>query len=189
MASLYKRAPKERIFVGCEGKSEMAYVALIRLFCENAGLRVHLVPIDLDAGDPLSRVEEALRRINDQQRNRENFAARFILLDDDQTVRHPQRALQAKDLAQKNDISLIWQSPCHEAMLLRHFETHTNDRPASSAIADRQLKTVWREYLKPMERRDLERKIGFDAVLRVAKVEQGLFAFLTRLGLITLDAE
>jgi len=73
--------------------------------------------------------------------SREKFAARFILLDDDQTVKEPQRAQQAKALAKKNDISLIWQCPCQEAMLLRHFETHTNDRPASSAIADRQLKS------------------------------------------------
>jgi RloB-like protein len=184
------RPRRTTVFVGCEGKSEVAYIRLVQVLCDKASLAVHITPHDLGSqGEPLSRVRAAIRKIKHHEMSREKFTARFILLDDDQTVKEPQRAQQATALAQKNDISLIWQSPCHEAMLLRHFETHTNDRPASSAIADRQLKAVWPEYLKPMERRDLERKIGFDAVLRVARVEKGLHAFLTRLGLITLDDE
>ena len=179
------RPLRERIFVGCEGKSEAGYISLIGEIAKTAGLPVHLEIINLaPAGDPQSRVEAAVKSIAERERNREKFAFRFVILDDDQNAQSPQRAATAKQMAQSNSISLIWQSPCHEAILLRHFAGHTNDRPPTSALAELQLKAVWPDYAKGMERRDVGKRMDLDALKRAASVEPDLLQFLKRLGVI-----
>jgi RloB-like protein len=182
------RPRKARVFVGCEGKSEFEYVRFISLLCDQAKLPVHIVADNLaPQGDPLARVETAIKRIKHLELSRDIFAFRCILLDDDQNDQALQRAAKAKQLAQQNAISLIWQSPNHEAMLLRHFEGHTNDRPQTSAIAEQQLKAVWPEYTKGMERREIGKRLDIDTLKRATGVEPDLGRFLTQLGLIYLD--
>jgi hypothetical protein len=179
------RPLRQRIFVGCEGLSEVGYIAFIRNVAEDQQLPIHLEIKNLaPAGDPFDRVNEAVKRIARLEHNREKFSARFVILDDDQNSQAPERAGNAKQLAQQNSISLIWQSPCHEAILLRHFQGHANDRPPTSAIAEQQLKSIWPEYTKPMERRDIGKRLDIDALKRATAVEPDLFKFLARLGLI-----
>jgi hypothetical protein len=148
-------------------------------------LPIHLKPVDLSpAGDPLARVEKAIRLINDHRRKRVDFAARFILLDSDQAALEPERAATAKQLANKNEIVLVWQNPCHEALLLRHWPDQHTKRPATSEDSERFLKKMWPEYNKPMERRDIAAKIDIAALKRAATVEPELRQFLIRLGLL-----
>ena len=76
-------AQRTPIYIGCEGQSEVEYGFLIRSMAEAAGLPVHLRIEDLQAGDPLARVERAIARTAYIQRSRERFRHRFILLDTD----------------------------------------------------------------------------------------------------------
>lgn len=133
-AHIPQRVP---IFVGCEGESEAAYVAFLRGLAEDARLPVH-VHVELfpaGVGDPLARVERAVLRLKQLRKQRGDFNSRFILLDSDQLALARERGERAVRLAQDHDIHLIWQNPCHEAILLRHLPDRANRRPAAARDA------------------------------------------------------
>ena len=178
-------AQRTPIYIGCEGQSEVEYGFLIRSMAEAAGLPVHLRIEDIQAGDPLARVECAIARIAYIQRSRERFRHRFILLDTDQIRRSPDRADQARRLAVRNGIKLVWQDPCFEALLLRHLPGCAAHRPPDSDNALRALQREWPDYLKPMEPKDLVRRIDLEAVNRAAVVETELAEMLRIIGLLT----
>ena len=179
--------PQRRaIFIGCEGASEVGYASLLQDLVIAAGLHVHLEISELapGAGDPLARVEMAVRRLNNLRRTRVAPAEGFVLLDSDQAERNPQRAAGAQHLAQDNDIHIVWQSPCFEAVLLRHMPDRAANRPLGALEAARALNREWPEYQKPMSRAALARKIDLDAILRAAQVEPKLAELLRCLGLM-----
>jgi hypothetical protein len=176
--------PKRPIFLGCEGRSEAGYGALLAGFADEAGLRVHLEIVDLaPAGDPLDRVEKAAARIDHLRRRRGTFTDRFILLDSDQRAENPQRTAQAIALAARFEITLVWQQPCHEALLLRHLPGRTTAQPPNSQAAHQALTNEWQQYSKPMARVDLMQRIDLAAALRASTVEPGLAALLNAMGL------
>lgn len=182
--SRHRRIPKRpRFYVGCEGQSEVSYVALIRDLCEERDVRVNVDPDNLSSGDPLSRVEEAIRRIRHKEAGLETFKACFLLLDSDQAQANQPKAEQAIRLAKGHGIVLIWQQPCHEGFLLRHLAGHENDQPANATLAERALKKVWSEYSKPMDKRDLARKLALPDIARAARGAPALAKFLSELGL------
>jgi RloB-like protein len=182
--SVHRRIPKRpRFYVGCEGQSEVSYIALIRDFCEDQNIKVTVDPDDLSSGDPLSRVKEAIRRIKQKEAGRETFKAYFLLLDNDQAEANKQKAEQAIRLAKGNGIKLIWQRPCHEGFLLRHFAGHEKDLPANAALAEQALLKVWPEYSKPMDKRDLSRKLALPELARAKNGEPAFAEFLSTLGL------
>jgi RloB-like protein len=179
------RPQRRRIFVGCEGLSEVGYISLIRQFADVRQLPIHIQIINLaPAGDPLSRVEQALKHIAKLERNREKFSGRYLILDDDQIAQQPARAATAIGLAGQHFLSLIWQTPCHEALLLRHFDGHSNDRPPTTILAGQQLRAVWPEYGKGMDRQRLSQSIDMPSVIRAAGVEAGLLQFFDDIGLL-----
>ena len=180
------REPKKPVFLGCEGESEVAYGQILNDLLRSAEVAVHLhvealVP---GAGDPLARVQLALKRIARSERRRVRFRLKVILMDTDQTESEPQRAADAKRLAAQHDLRLIWQEPCHEAVLLRHMPDRSSRRPPTCLYAQRALMQVWPEYEKPMARLQLARRIDLDAVRRAAGVEPELCAFLEDIGLL-----
>jgi RloB-like protein len=179
------RPQRRRIFVGCEGLSEVEYISLIRQFADVRQLPIHIEIANLaPAGDPLARVEQAIKRIAKLERNREKFSGRYLILDDDQTAQLPGRAETAIRLADQQSLVLIWQTPCHEALLLRHFDGHTNDKPPTTILAGHQLRAVWADYGKGMERQNLGKRLDMASVIRVASVESGLSQFLYDIGLL-----
>jgi len=181
-AHIPQRVP---IFVGCEGESEAAYVAFLRGLAEDARLPVH-VHVELfpaGVGDPLARVERAVLRLKQLRKQRGDFNSRFILLDSDQLALARERGERAVRLAQDHDIHLIWQNPCHEAILLRHLPDRANRRPAAARDALRALQNEWPGYAKPMTRLLLAGRLDLEAVYRAALVEPDLAAFLRTLGL------
>ena len=174
---------KRPVYIGCEGTSEFGYAALLQDMLRDPDMSVHLVIRDLGkgAGDPLARIEKAVQYL---KQNHSPPTKRFVLLDSDQVERDPQRANQARSLAAVNNITIIWQSPCFEAMLLRHLEGCTTRRPPDTGEAGRALNREWRNYKKPMSRASLSQRIDRAAVLRAASVEPGLSALLRCLGLM-----
>lgn len=178
--------PRRPVFVGCEGESETGYIGLLQDLLNAAAIPVHLVVenLGLGAGDPLSRIEMALRKLEHLRRTRTAPAERFVLLDHDQAAENPTRAHSAQRLASEHAILIIWQRPCFEALILRHLPQCAARRPPDTAEAERALKREWPEYEKPMTRAELARRIGLADVLRAAAVENELGALLERIGLM-----
>jgi hypothetical protein len=106
------------------------------------------------------------------------------LMDSDQVDADSRRRQQAERCAQDLGVRIIWQEPCHEAMLLRHLDGFAQNRPQTSAAAAAMLKTAWPEYRKPMTKIQLARRIDLNAVQRAAAVEPVLSAFLRDITLL-----
>lgn len=180
------RIPQRRpVYIGCEGASEVSYAGFLQDLIRDASLPVYLLIEELGpgAGDPLARVEMAIRRLTLLHRTRIAPRERFVLLDFDQAERDPQRADRARARANQNDIAVIWQRPCFEAVLLRHLEGRATHRPPDTPTAGKALLKEWPDYNKPMTRVALAKRIDHTAVLRAAAVEPELQALLRCIGL------
>lgn len=182
-----QRAP---IFLGCEGESEQAYGQLLNDLLQAFQLPVHLEVVNLSpgAGDPLARLRRANQVIARRRIRRSDFVSRAILMDSDQVERDSERRIEAERFAGELAIRIIWQEPCHEALLLRHLEGFAQHRPPTSAGAATLLAGVWPQYKKPMTKTLLSRRIGLTEVLRAAAVETELAAFLREIGLFRSQA-
>lgn len=179
--------PQRRpVYIGCEGKSEVSYAQLLQDLLREAEMPVHLVVQELGpgAGDPLARVELAAHRLAHLRKTREAPKERFVLLDFDQAERDRQRAERAQRAAAANNIVIVWQRPCFEAVLLRHLDGRAAHRPPDTAEAGNALTRNWPEYQKPMSRTNLARRLDLAAVQRAAAVEPELMTLLRCLGLI-----
>lgn len=174
---------RKRVFVGCEGESERSYVTVLqRLLGIKAAY--HLVSPVLNGGDPLAIVEAAAKALRqEQQRGRDSFIAKFILLDCDILGRAPDRDRQAEKMAADGGFHFIWKDPCHEALLLRHIEQCHAHRPPTTVAAERALTKEWPLYQKNMAAQELAEIIDSAALQRIARVEPGLAALLQMIGL------
>ncbi len=174
------------VYIGCEGASEASYAALLQDLLRDAEPRVHLVIEKLGpgAGDPLARIEMAVCRLAHLRKMRTAPAECFALLDFDQAIRDPQRADRARRVAADSDITIVWQRPCFEAVLLRHLQGCAMRQPPDTPEAGRALLREWPDYQKPMPRTALARRLDLAAVLRAAAVEPELEILLRCLGLI-----
>lgn len=179
---------RKPIFVGCEGESEQAYAGLLQDLASEHGLHVHLNIEVLKAGDPLARIELAIRKLANLKRTRGLYSDRFVLLDTDQLSLSPTRAQQAINLAAEHGINIVWQDPCFEAVLLRHFQGRTTFRPPDNQATRTAILQAWPGYKKPMTRRELAGKLDLEAVVRAGRVENDLRQLLQCLGLIAEDA-
>lgn len=181
-----RRPEGKRFFVGCEGRSEIEYVKLLGEFAKQFGAPAHLDIRRLfpGAGAPLARIRLAIKVLGRPvQKRRVPYAGRFILLDSDQVQDNRRLAEEAERLAGERDIKLIWQKPCHEALLLRHLSGHAGDRPPTCRNAAGVLKAVWPEYEKPMSAAGLSQRIDQAGLRRAAGAEPGLKEFLASIGL------
>jgi hypothetical protein len=172
--------PKTPIFLGCEGESEQAYGQLLNDLLQLAGHPVHLEVVNLSpgAGDPVSRLRRAGKEIERRRQRRSEFARRAVLLDLDQVQNDNQRRQQAEQLANQLNVRIIWQEPCHEALLLRHLDGFAQNRPPTTGASGVALNGAWPQYVKPMTKILLARRIGLADIRRAAAVEPALAAFL-----------
>jgi hypothetical protein len=176
---------RARVYLGCEGPSEQSYGARLGQIAGTGGLHLH---IDNDVlrpggGDPLALVELAIQRIGERERIRGVFTHRAIFLDSDKVGQSPDRDRQIVPLAAENGLSLIWQNPCYEGFLLRHFEGHQMARPQTSDLAMQALRRVWPEYYKAMSASQLATRIDIAAVRRASVIEPQFASFLDQIGL------
>jgi hypothetical protein len=179
-------APRTPIFVGCEGESEQAYGQVLNDLLRDQNRPFHLEVVNLSpgAGDPTARLRKAEQEIARRRQRRSEFHLRVALLDSDQVDGDGHRRKQAEQRAQSLDIRIIWQEPCHEALLLRHLDGFAQNRPPTSLSAEAMLRAAWPDYRKPMTKIQLARRIDLDAVRRAASVEPELCAFLREIALL-----
>lgn len=175
-----------RVYLGCEGQSERSYARLLGIVAESLGCHLY---IDNDllqpgGGDPLALVQLAVRRIQRKENQRGGtIRHRALLLDRDKFGQDPRRDAQVEMLARRDGLTLIWQAPCHEAFLLRHFDGFETIRPATTDLAFEALRRVWPEYEKGMPAAQLGRRITLEGIRRACEVEAGFANFIRQIGL------
>jgi hypothetical protein len=81
-------------------------------------------------------------------------------------------------------LQLIWQRPCHEAVLLRHLDGCSQQRPPSTALAGQRLANRWPGYAKAMPAVRLAERLDRVAITRASAVEPELAVLLREIGLI-----
>jgi hypothetical protein len=175
---------RRRVFLGCEGESEQSYGALLARLVEARHRQLFLDAVLLrpGGGDPLALVERAVREVQQRSDRRGGYVARAVLLDSDRRGAAPERDAQALALAARHALRLIWQEPCHEAFLLRHLEGHARARPPDARRALADLARHWPEYRKGLPAAGLASRVDEAGVLRAARVEAELAAFLAEIA-------
>jgi RloB-like protein len=176
---------RRRIFLGCEGESERGYGALISRLLESQrrDIHLHVVLLNPGGGDPLALIEQARRRILEGERKSESaYGHRAVLMDRDRFGQAPQRDAQIAPIAQAARLRIIWQRPCHEALLLCHLNGCQHLQPATSPQALAELRQRWPDYTKGMPALKLTDWIDQAAIRRAAQVEAELAAFLADIG-------
>jgi hypothetical protein len=173
---------RRRIFLGCEGQGERGYGTLLARIAREVKIHVHIDArlLQPGAGDPRALVERAAQIIEHDGARREPFEIKAVLLD----LGTPAINIAAAVLAAHHGIHhLIWQSPDHEGLLLRHLpgcQQHRPPRGASMAALLRQ----WPEYEKPMSAQELATRITLDQIRQASAAEPNLHAFLTAIGML-----
>ena len=176
------------VFIGCEGESERGYGQLLSAMVRQKGLPFHLETVCLNpgSGSPAKCVEKAKREIQHWERNRgSRFSLKIVLIDTDTVDSNPAEKAKVDRAANEANILIIWQSPCHEAFLLRHFPGHGHDAPATSQLALSALLRVWPDYKKAMSSLELSKQISAEKVKQSASVHPD---FLRLLQHIRLDS-
>jgi hypothetical protein len=115
---------------------------------------------------------------------KEPFEASALLLDADRRRQEPERDARIEPLAQQNSLLLVWQRPCHEALLLHHLPNCQGLAPQNSSDAHFHLRRVWSVYQKPMSARQLRARIGLAELVQAATVESELADLLRLLGFL-----
>lgn len=174
---------RRRIFLGCEGLSEHGYATLLaRLAREHNGIHVHIHVEQLQpgAGNPVALIARAEQMIAHNERVREPFEIKAILLD--RAEAHINAAAEARAV-QIGIQHIIWQTPDHEAVLLRHLPGCQNlQPPAGTSMAA--LRRLWADYEKGRTAQQLGERIAMEQIRQACMVEERLRAFLTAVGLI-----
>ena len=174
---------RRRVFLGCEGQSEVSYAALLSRIDDARSKSLFIDNVDLGGGDPLFIVEAALRQIRDRENKRGAYEIRAVILDGDTLGRSAERDREAHRLLANNQIMPIWQQPCHEALLLRHLPDCATRRPSTTLDAMTQLRARWSQYERPMSAIRLAERLNLEAIDQAASVETELHNFLARLRL------
>lgn len=181
--------PQRRLaFVGCEGDSELAYVALLNdvASARSIHIRFHAESLNPGAGDHCALVERAAERLAMRKRRGTRYVATAVLLDRDRWGISPARDERATVLAEKHGLRLVWQRPNHEAVLLRHLEGCQALQPPAHLSLE-ELQKRWPEYDKGgMTAAKLSRRIGYQQILQACEVETELRELLQRMGMVHL---
>lgn len=176
--------PRKVVFLGGEGESEQGYGGFLNDLIRNANKPFHIDVQNLNpgAGSPLALMRSAAQKIDRHERQRGNYHYKAVLIDED-TVNSRGARDAVVSLAAENDILIIWQSPCHEAHLLRHFVGKLQNQPANCALALNALRQLWPNYMKGSTSLQLSRYLDLAGAKRLASQHPEFAAFLAAVGL------
>ena len=161
---------RKRILILCEGNSERGYAVLLQRLADANGRSVHIEPLVIKAGNPLDLMNRAMAEIERiQNRNRSRLGHKYLMLDTDLLDNGQEHHQIMNRHAGNAGIKLVRQKVCFEAFLLRHFEGHRSDDPATSIDALERLRKVWPDYRKGASAMELAKRIGLADVRRAAE--------------------
>lgn len=175
---------RTRILVGCEGESEQSYARFLNDLARELKANIHIDPVIMKGGDPLSRLLALQRYLRADRRRHGLFAHKYALIDTDQDALDPKRAYDARHLAHELGVTVIWQKPVHEAFLVRHFDGYTTRKPQTAADSLALLHKIWAGYVKGQSAVSYGKRLGLDHVRRAASVEPDLHALVDTVGLL-----
>ncbi len=170
------------VFAGCEGRSEVGYVRWLGLLARDSGKRISFTPKPLGGGDPLGLVNSFVRELRHKSRLGASFDSKALFLDYDLVGENHDNDHKAYSLAERNGIRLIWQAPCHEAFLVRHFEGYPRYHPDYSEQAEREILRVWPNYKKGLSGIDYFDVMGEEHLKRARKTSADMDKFLAAIG-------
>ncbi len=168
---------RKRIFFGCEGASERSYVRWLQTLSDNRGKHLSLDGFDLGGGDPLSIVQNAVKKLREQELRKGKYAAKAVIFDSDCLGVNPERDAQIIPLLKTSGLTLLQQEEVHEAILLRHFIGCSKLRPRKGGTESR-LKREWQNYTKPEDYLSLRDKLSFEGFRRMLDAEPEFKKFL-----------
>lgn len=181
MKSSSKQFQRKRILVGCEGESEKSYITALSRLLDEKHKKIHLDPVCLDGGDFLYLVERCEEHLVKVARNRDSYQLKMLLLDTDRLGQNVKRDDAAKKKAASLSLSLIWQNPCHEALLLNHFSGFEKYAPKGVQDARTKLRSQWTSYTKGLPARTLLQKLTRENILAAGERNVEFFNFLTEI--------
>ena len=170
-----------RYFIGTEGLAERALARWIESLCIDAG---HAIFFDIPkigpgGGSTLTVIQRTLTNRNHSRRG--PFSHTLVFLDEDRrTVDGP----DAEELARRERIHLIWQTPNIEGLFLRLFPGQENRQPPADQTV-RALERHWPNYKKNnIAAADLKERFMLSDLQRAAHFDHRLSLLL---GVLKLD--
>ena len=173
--------PRRPIFVGTEGEGERVLAKFLQVRCDEGGLRVHLDVRPGTGGDSVTVVKEAHRRL-ERLPSRREFVHKLVLLDRDRVDQDLAAGHDARVLATRYQLELIFQEPNLEGLLLR-LHPGQEQRRVAAASAKRELRSVWPDYDKTPSVDQMQRRFKLEDVRRAARHDPQLRRLLDILGL------
>lgn len=175
------RIIRTRFFLAVEGEGEQSFVKWLQLLSDQIGLNVHLDCQPLNGGGYKTMLKNALYY---RQRNERRKAKSSILLvDGDRAERDDGWSLsKLKEEASKQKLIVCVQNPNQEGLLLRMHLGKENLKPSSSNV-QKQLRSLWPDYHKPVDARTLASKFSLNDLLRLAKADSEIKNLLSIIGL------
>ncbi len=174
--------PHTQVFVAGEGNSEFGYLRWLNRLAAKTGVRIAFTAKCLQGGDPLELVESALNQLTVVERRGTQFRHRALLLDRDGLGDNNTRDQRAQALAKRHRVTLLWQVPCHEGFLLRHFVTGAGQRPTTARQAMQTLNTLWPGYRKGIDAIGYERILTVEHLATARAVDVAFDGFLANIG-------
>jgi hypothetical protein len=157
-----KRQKSWVVFWGCEGLSEENYAVFLNSLFKRNRIPVSLRKISLGkAGSVLAKIHSAKKRLEVEKRKDTKFKDRYIVMDIDVIGDDSNQVNEAEREALRHKITILWQRPCFEGFLIKHFEEIKDRSPSNCRDAEVVLKTVWADFKKPESVQRLTQKLDF----------------------------
>jgi hypothetical protein len=128
-------------------------------------------------------LEKAAREC--KRKGRSSAKSFILLVDSDRAQRGDDgwSLLQLKQESLKHKINVCVQNPNQEGLLVRMMLGNECLKP-SAARVQKQLRSIWPEYQKPVDAQSLASKFALSDLLRVAHIDPELKMLLSIIGLI-----
>jgi hypothetical protein len=174
---------RRRIFIAGEGEGEQSFIKWIQGLSCQVGLHVHLDCQPLDGGGYETMLNRAVCELKRKEKSKGKFSSSFLLVDGDRGKRNEDgwSLSQLKEKASKQDMKVCIQDPNQEGWLLRMMPGNERLQP-NRVNMQKQLRSVWPDYQKPIDSQTLHLRFKLDDLLRLARVDAELKMLLSVIG-------
>lgn len=173
--------PRRSFFIAGEGQSERPFARFLQHLCDEADLHVHLDIKPQDGGGSVAVIEQAGRWLKKNRSGRE-YQARLVLLDLDRIEAEPQEGIQARAVAARYKLKIVFQDPNLEGLLVR-LHAGQEQRKIRASDSESELRKLWPAYQKPPTAEQLRQRFTLADVRRAAVHDQHLRKLLEVIGL------